>query len=594
MNSAVQRFGVVTAFTLLALLLIGNTLVTRRQLAVQADRQRWLVHTRLVRYEIQQTLALIEDAEAGQRGYLYTGEPKYLEPYNRATEQIDEQLRQLSDLTADDPAQIDSAATVRTLVHEKLQELASTISLYRAGKSEEARRLVLSGHGLETMSSLHSVLSRMEKEEENVEDAQSVAYERSVQRTVDSIYLATGIAILGLAIVAHFILRQRRMRERYTRQLRAREEWFRVTLQSIGDGVIATDETGKVTFLNPIATALTGVPLEDALQRDIREVFPIFNEHSGAIAENPVQRVMSLGVIVGLANHTVLRHKSGRLTPIEDSAAPIRDDRNKIIGVVLVFRDAALERKSQELMRRAEKLAAAARLSATVAHEINNPLEAVINLVFLAKTLPSASPAVIEKLDLAEQELDRVSHIARQTLGFYRESSVPARTEIRPLIDSVLNIYTNKIKTKEIQAECIIADCPPFYCIQGELKQLLANLIANAIDAVGCKGRICITANFVHSSANPVIEISVQDDGPGIASDLNERIFEPFFTTKKDVGNGLGLWVAREIAVRLGGSLTLCPAATDGLCGAAFLLRVPCTITDPAAVSAAAASPESV
>ncbi|MGB6191150.1 MAG: CHASE3 domain-containing protein [Terracidiphilus sp.] len=581
MNSAVQRFGVVTAFTLLALLLIGNTLVTRRQLAVQTDRQRWLVHTRLVRYEIQQTLAMLEDAETGQRGYLYTGEPRYLEPYNRATQQIEEQLRQLSDLTADDPAQIGSVVRVRTLAHQKLQEMAATIALYRAGKNEEARKLVLSGRGLEIMESLRNVLGQMEQEEEKVEDAQSAAYERSIERTVNSIYLATGLAILGLAFVAHFILRQRRMRERYTRQLRAREEWFRVTLQSIGDGVIATDEAGKVTFLNPIATALTGVPLEDALQRDIHEVFPIFNEHSGAVAENPVQRVMSLGIVVGLANHTVLRHQSGHLTPIEDSAAPIRDDRNKIIGVVLVFRDAALERKSQELMRRAEKLAAAARLSATVAHEINNPLEAVINLVFLAKMLPCASPAVIEKLDLAEQELDRVSHIARQTLGFYRESSVPARTEIRPLLDSVLSIYTNKIKTKEIQPECITADCPPFYCIQGELKQLLANLIANAIDAVGHKGRICITANFVHSSANPVMEISIQDDGPGIASELSERIFEPFFTTKKDVGNGLGLWVAREIAVRLGGSLALHTDTSGGLRGAHFVLQVPCTLDEP-------------
>ncbi len=587
MNSAVQRFGVLTAFTLLAILLIGNTFITRRQLAIQTDRQQWLVHTRQIRFEIQQTLAVLEDAETGQRGYLYTGDPEYLQPYHRASAQLDEQLQQLSNLTADDPAQVGNAATVRKLAHQKLDELAATISLFRAGRKEEARQLVLSDLGIDTMNSLRRVLGQMEKEEEALEDLQSAAYERSVRRTVGSIYLATGVAILGLAIVAHFILRQRRMRERYTRQLRAREEWFRVTLQSIGDGVIATDEKGKITFLNPIATALTGVPLEEALGHDIHDVFPIFNEHSGAIAENPVQRVMSLGLVVGLANHTVLRHRKGHLTAIEDSAAPIRDDRDRVIGVVLVFRDATGERRSQELMRRAEKLAAAARLSATVAHEINNPLEAVINLVFLAKMLPGASPEIIEKLDLAEQELDRVSHIARQTLGFYRESSMPARTEIRPLLDSVLNIYANKIRTKEIKAECITDDCPAFYCVQGELKQVVANLIANAIDAVGNEGHIRIAANFLRSSANPSIEVVIQDDGPGINAELAERIFEPFFTTKKDVGNGLGLWVAREIAVRLGGSLALVPDTfSDGLRGAVFVLRVPCTLENAATASA--------
>ena len=120
---------------------------------------------------------------------------------------------------------------------------------------------------------------------------------------------------------------------------------------------------------------------------DITEVFPIFNEFTGAVTQNPVRRVMSEGQVVGLANHTVLRHADGYLIPIEDSAAPIRNDRGDLIGVVLVFRDVTNERKSQELLRKSEKLAAAARLSATVAHEINNPLEAVGNLIYIAKAV---------------------------------------------------------------------------------------------------------------------------------------------------------------------------------------------------------------
>jgi PAS domain S-box-containing protein len=557
MNYAVKKFGVIAAFASLALLLIVNAWVTRRQVAIQTNWQQSLSHTRELQFEIEQTKTFLEDAETGQRGYLYTGDPSYLAPYNHATAEID---------------------NLRKLCQEKLFELSTTIDLYRSGKVEDARALVLSGRGRAVMDDIRKLLGSMQQEEDRIEDARSDAYERSVRRTFGAIDLATAVAILGLGIVAHYIFRERRLRDRYARQLRAREEWFRVTLNSIGDGVIATDAEGTVNFLNPVASALTGIPLENAINRKIHDVFPIFNEYTGEPTENPVKRVMASGVIVGLANHTVLKHADGHLTAIEDSAAPIRDDRNQIIGVVLVFRDASNARKSQELMRKAEKLATAARLSATVAHEINNPLEAVINLVFLSKTMANDRPEIIAQLDLAEKELDRVAHIARQTLGFYRESTLPARLEVVPLIDSVLNIYSNKLRAKDVHAECNAQGCPPIVTVSGELKQIVANLVSNAIDAVSPGGHITIASRCTDCPTGRMLEIAVEDDGPGVSPEHADRIFEPFFTTKKDVGTGLGLWVAREIAERLGGSLTLRPAnASNGHGGAAFVLQLPCT-----------------
>jgi PAS domain S-box-containing protein len=158
-----------------------------------------------------------------------------------------------------------------------------------------------------------------------------------------------------------------------------------VTLSGIGDAVIATDRHGIVTFLNPVAETLTGTSLERAKGQTIEEVFPIFNEATHLPAEDPVKKVLEVGSVVGLANHTALMNADGTLIPIEDTAAPIRDDRGQLIGVVLVFRDATKERKAQEIVRKTEKLAAAARLAASVAHELNNPLEAVTNLIYLAK-----------------------------------------------------------------------------------------------------------------------------------------------------------------------------------------------------------------
>jgi PAS domain S-box-containing protein len=423
----------------------------------------------------------------------------------------------------------------------------------------------------------------MQQEESSLVAARNATYQQSIRGAIASVYLATAIAMLGLAVLGRFILLDRKTREEHAKQLRAREEWFRVTLTSIGDAVIATDAQGIVTFLNPIAETLTGISLANAKGKYVHEIFPIFNEFSGKKAENPVQKVMDLGVVVGLANHTVLQHKDGRLIPIEDSAAPIRDDSNQTIGVVLVFRDVTSERNSQEMVRRTEKLATAARLSATVAHEINNPLEAVVNLLFIAKTLPDATPELIEHLTQAEQELERVAHITRQTLGFYRESNTPEQIEVRTIVDPILRLYSSRIAAKAIRFECSFQDCPPIWGVAGELKQVIANLISNAIDAVPKDARIAIRCRCAETETGKVAEIVIEDDGPGISPEHLGRIFDPFFTTKRDVGTGLGLWVTKEIVSRHGGSVRVRPQSEgDGLKGAAFLIQLPAATADQA------------
>ena len=232
----------------------------------------------------------------------------------------------------------------------------------------------------------------MQEEEDGSGDEPRSGLSAEHSAAVVAIYSAAFVAIVGMIVLAYFILHERKARERHAQELRDREEWFRGTLTSVGDGVIATDQQGIVTFLNPVAESLTGVSFAMAKGRPVQEIFPIFNEFSGKVATNPVEEVLNLGIVVGLANHTVLAHTDGRRIPIEDSAAPIRDDAGRTIGVVLVFRDATADRNSQEVLRKTEKLAAAARLSATVAHEINNPLEAVVNLLYIAKSLTGCDP----------------------------------------------------------------------------------------------------------------------------------------------------------------------------------------------------------
>jgi PAS domain S-box-containing protein len=576
MQKLYRQFSVITGFVLLLILLIVNTYITRRQFGIQVADQTWVSHTRQITLELTQTESLLKDAETGQRGFLYTGDRKYLAPYHDAISQIEPHIDQLAQLTSDNPRQQANVKLLRSLVHDKLTELAQTISLFTSGKPGEAKALVLSDVGKSKMDDIREVIRKMDEEENSLEVARSVAYQKSIQTTVACIYLASLIAALGLIVLAYYILREMNLREKHARQIEEREEWFRVTLTSLGDAVIATDERGRVTFLNPLAERLTGIEVELARGKMIQEVFPIFNESTHLPVENPVKKVMELGHVVGLANHTVLRHRNGTLIPIEDSAAPIRDSKDNLIGVVLVFRDATYERKSQEILRKTEKLAAAARLSATVAHEINNPLEAIGNLLYLAKGTQGLPAFAFEQMTLAEQELERVSHITRQTLGFYRETKVPNRVEVRSLIESVLKLYSNKLKTKNITVECDLGACPPIRGLEGELKQVISNLISNAADAVSDGGTIRVILSCIEISDGRVIQVLIEDDGPGIAEEHIDKIFEPFFTTKKDVGTGLGLWVTKEIIDRHGGTVMAHSQREASSRGTVFKVHLPC------------------
>jgi len=574
-----KRFSVVTGFALLLLLLIANSVVIRRELAVQVTNQAWVYRTQQVLLELSQTGSLLNDAETGQRGYLYTHEATYLAPYNQAITELDGHIQQLSQLVADNPDELANVARLRLLAKQKLNELSTVLQLDQSGNSDAARSLVLTNRGLFTMEKIRALIDEMQRQETTLNAEQTASYRHSVRVTVACVYLASALAGIGLVLLAYFILREMNLRERHAAQIRQREEWFRVTLTSLGDAVIATDEHGDVTFINPVAERLTGRSFAQVNRKPITDVFPIFNEITHQTVDNPVKKVMEVGRVVGLANHTVLQHTNGSLIPIEDSAAPIYDDEGRLVGVVLVFRDATAERKAQELLRKTEKLAAAARLAATVAHEINNPLEAVSNLIYLARNRTGLAPDVAHDLTLAEHELERVSHITRQTLGFYRESRSPAPLDVPMLVDSVLRLFSSKFNSKNLKVESELQTCPPVHGWAGELKQLVSNLVSNAADAVDMGGTLKVRVSCIQRPESVDVQIRIEDDGHGIASADLQRIFEPFYTTKKDVGTGLGLWVSKEIAERHGGRIEVQSRVGEAH-GTVFTVVLPCTAAE--------------
>jgi PAS domain S-box-containing protein len=212
--------------------------------------------------------------------------------------------------------------------------------------------------------------------------------------------------------------------------------------------------------------------------------------------------------------------------------------------------DISTRKHTEEALRKTEKLAATGRLAATIAHEINNPLEAVTNLIYLARSEQSLD-ARTRLLDAADHELQRVGHITRQTLGFYRETTAPVEIDASEILRGVVDVFRRKLASRKVSAT-VEADAAAFlYGVPGELRQVFSNLLSNAIDAspAGSQVRIRI------KQAGDRVQIAIADRGSGIPEVAQAQIFEPFFTTKKDVGTGLGLWISREIIQNHGGRI---------------------------------------
>jgi two-component system NtrC family sensor kinase len=241
----------------------------------------------------------------------------------------------------------------------------------------------------------------------------------------------------------------------------------------------------------------------------------------------------------------------------------------------------AARKKTEEALVRSEKLASVGRMSAVIAHEINNPLAAVMDLLYLAERVEGVPPAALEYLTTVDGELKRIAHITRQTLGFYREIVVPATFNVASLLDSVISLFQAKIKSTQTTLDRQCDKDLEFSAIHGELRQVFSNLLANSLDAVGERGKVTLRASLSRNpkSENGRLRVTVADNGKGIGPANLLEIFEPFYTTKGSIGNGLGLWVSKQIIEKHGGSIHVRSSTSGAHQGTS------CSVTLPVSMS---------
>lgn len=237
-------------------------------------------------------------------------------------------------------------------------------------------------------------------------------------------------------------------------------------------------------------------------------------------------------------------------------------------------------KKTEDALIISEKLASVARMSAVIAHEINNPLAAVMDLLYLAQTVDGTPNEVLEYLKTADGELRRVAHITRQTLGFYREMNDPTSFRLSSLLDSVLDLLQSKIKSKRAIVENRCDAQVQVTAVYGELRQVFSNLLVNSLDAIPENGKVVLRASVSKDPADGTdrIRVVVADDGKGISPATLPKIFEPFFTTKGSIGNGLGLWVSKQIVEKHGGAVQVRSCTKGPHQGTTFAVVLPANV----------------
>lgn len=323
-------------------------------------------------------------------------------------------------------------------------------------------------------------------------------------------------------------------------------------VDSADDAIISKDLNGTIRTWNHGATAMFGYSAEEAVGRSILMLIPKELQYE----EDQILAKLRAGERID-HYETVRQKKNGETIEVSITISPIRDESGVITGASKIVRDISDRRRIERLILQSEKLSATGRMAASIAHEINNPLESLVNLIYLARLNTEPDSKTQKYLVTAEEELERISHLARQTLGFYRDTTAHTEVLLHELILNVLTVYNSRLTSSGIAVDLRFNDLQKILASKGELLQVFSNIIANATDSMVEGGTLHIATRKVISSKGDGLEVAIRDTGTGIRPENLPKIFDPFFTTKGERGTGIGLWVTKQLVEARGGNISL-------------------------------------
>jgi len=338
------------------------------------------------------------------------------------------------------------------------------------------------------------------------------------------------------------------------------------------DAILSKTLDGTILTWNKSAERMYGYRADEVIGRNVSMLAPERLEEIGEILHRlrQGQKIESL--------ETSRRTKDGRTILVSLTISPVREAQGRVIAASTIARDITQTKMAEDALRNSERLAVAGRMAATIAHEINNPLETVTNVLFLLSRNAQLDEPARQHLKIADEELRRIAQITRSTLGLYRErDTAPGPVNLSEMIENLLMFYHRQVQSLGVKVEKRFDSSGRVVGVSGELRQVIANLIANAIDALSVSGtklkfHVYESADW-RNLAIRGIRVVVADDGAGINSEAQANLFRPFYTTKGQKGTGLGLWVSQGIITKHGGSIRLRSrtGSPHGTCFAIFL-----------------------
>jgi PAS domain S-box-containing protein len=567
---------------------IGAVAVRRADRAI--DAEGWVAHTSQVLVQSHDVRAELTAAESAALHYVLRGDESALHAYEGARAGLAPKVGALEPATADNPALKPRLAALRDALETFASELEALVLLRREA-GPEAARVQLSGGELQRVgNAARRLLLEFELDEQRLM-ALRLAESAHQTRLLIALKLAlVGTSALLVAAAAWMLNRRAGLQQEAERRAVREAAHLRVTLDSCGDALIATDASGRVTLLNPVASALTGWKVDEAVGLPVDHVFRILNEFTRETVESPVSKAIREGKVVGLANHTVLIARDGTERPIDDSGAPIRDEHDGVIGVILVFRDVSARKRSEQarerlLLAEAEREAAVLanqakdEFLAVLSHELRNPLAAMLGWLDLIRMGTLDSSGSLRAIESIERAALRQKRLVSDLLDVSRIVSGRFGVERRPfdlgrLVADCVEEARPEAVAKGVALEHRAAARP--LVVSGDperLEQVVENLLSNALKFTPRGGRIEVALGEADGRARVVVE----DTGAGIAADMLPRIFERFWQARtraaRSEGLGLGLAIVKHIVDEHGGTIV---AESDGPeRGARFALELP-------------------